>query len=111
MKTWICTTLANFYGPFLGTARVYAYVKKQGHDVHLKDLNQDAYFTLLSRDYLEPTLEKVEYTIDSVSRNTFLREDLGSIILHSSGNAMRQLLTKGILLDTPWYKFIKGQTS
>jgi radical SAM superfamily enzyme YgiQ (UPF0313 family) len=108
MKTWICTPIANFYGPLLGAARLYAYVKKQGHDVHFKDLNQDAYFTLLSRAYLEPTLEKVEYSIDSVSRNTFLREDLGSIILHSSSNAMRQLVTKGMLLNTPWYKFIKA---
>ena len=99
--------MANFYGPFLGAARVYAYVKKQGHDVHFKDLNQDAYFTLLSRDYLEPALERVGYAIDSISRNRFLREDLGAILLHSSNNAMRQLVTKGTLLHMPWYKYVK----
>lgn len=88
MKTWICNVMANFYGPLLGAARLYAYVKKQGHDVSLKDLNQDAFFTLLSRDYLGPTLERVEWAIDSVSRNRFLREDLGSIVQHSSGNAL-----------------------
>jgi anaerobic magnesium-protoporphyrin IX monomethyl ester cyclase len=107
MKTWVCTTLANFYGPFLGAARVYAYVKKQGHDVHFKDLNQDAYFTLLSRDYLEPALERVGYAIDSVSRNRFLREDLGAILLHSSNSALRQLVAKGILLHMPWYRSVK----
>ncbi|MCK4823858.1 cobalamin-dependent protein, partial [bacterium] len=107
MKTWICTTMANFYGPFLGAARVYAYVKKQGHDVHFKDLNQDTYFTLLSRDYLEPALERVGYAIDSISRNRFLREDLGAILLHSSNNAMRQLVTKGTLLHITWYKYVK----
>lgn len=107
MKTWICTTLANFYAPFLGAARVYAYVKKQGHDIHFRDLNQDAYFALLSRDYLEPALERVGYAIDSVSRNRFLREDLGAILLHSSDNAMRQLVTKGMLLHMPWYKYVK----
>lgn len=108
MKTWICTTLTNFYGPSLGAARLYAYAKKQGLDVQLKDLNQDAYFTLLTRDYLAPALERVEYSIDAASRNTFLREDLGAILLHSSSNAMRQLVTKGMLLNIPWYKFVKN---
>jgi len=108
MKTWICTTLANFYGPSLGAARLYAYVKKQGLDVQLKDLNQDAYFTLLTRDYLGSALERVEHSIDAASRNTFLREDLGAILLHSSSNAMRQLVTKGMLLNIPWYKFVKN---
>ncbi len=108
MKTWICTTMDNFYGPLLGAARVYAYVKKQGHDIGFKDMNQDAYFTLLSPDYLEPCLERIGYYIDAASRNTFLREDLGSIILHSSDHAMRQLLAKGMLLNTPSYKLIKS---
>jgi anaerobic magnesium-protoporphyrin IX monomethyl ester cyclase len=108
MRTWICTTLANFYGPFLGAARLYAYAKKQGLDVQLKDLNQDAYFTLLTRDYLAPALERVEYSLDAASRNTFLREDLGAILLHSSNNAMRQLITKGMLLNIPWYKFVEN---
>ncbi len=100
--------MCNFYSPLLGAARLHAYVKKQGHDVHLKDLNQHTYFTLLSREYLEPTIEKTQHAIDSLARNRFLREDLGSIILRSSSNAMRQLVAKGILLNSPWYKFIKN---
>lgn len=106
MKTWICSILCNFYGPLLGTARLYAYTKKQGHDVSFKDLNQDAYFTLLSRDYLEPTLERIKYAVHPVFRNRFLRKDMGSIILHSSNDAMRQLLAKATLLNTSWYKFV-----
>lgn len=107
MKTWICTTMTNFYGPLLGAARLYAYIKHQGHDVSFKDLNQDVFFTLLSRKYLEPALEKTQYAIDSISRNSFLRQDIGAIILHSSDNAMRQLVTKGILLNMPWYKAVR----
>ncbi len=49
MKTWICTTLTSFFGPAQGAARLHAFIKKQGHDVSLKDLNQDTYFNLLSR--------------------------------------------------------------
>ncbi|MFC2020904.1 B12-binding domain-containing radical SAM protein [Chloroflexota bacterium] len=108
MKTWICNTMCNFYAPLLGTARLYAYTKKQGHDVHLKDYNQDTYFTLLSRDYLEPTLEKTQHSIDTIFRNRFFRKDLGSIILQSSNNTMKQLVAKGMLLDTLWYKFVKN---
>jgi hypothetical protein len=100
--------MTHFYSPLLGTARVYAYARNQGHDVRLKDFNQDSYFTLLSRPYLEQTLERVQYSIDSVSRNTFMREDLGSILLHSSGNALRQLTAKGMLLHLPWHKYLRG---
>ncbi len=103
MKAWICNTMCNFYAPLLGTARLYAYIKKQGHDVQLKDLNQDTYFTLLSREYLEPIMAKTQYMIDSVFRNGFFRKDMGAIILESSGNAMRQLVAKGMLMKTPWY--------
>jgi len=98
--------MCNFYAPLLGAARLYAYTKKQGHNAHLKDFNQDSYFTLLSKDYLEPTLEKTRYATHSVFRNRFLREDLGSIILNSSSNAMRQLVAKGMLMNNSWYKFI-----
>lgn len=108
MKTWLCNIMCNFYGPLLGAARVYAYVKKQGHDISLKDFNQDAYFTLLSREYLEPTLDRIRYSTDTVVRNSFLREDLGSIILHGSDNALRQLIVRGVLSKTPWYKYLKN---
>ena len=39
MKTWICNTMCNFYGPLLGAARLNAYVKNQGYDIEFKDLN------------------------------------------------------------------------
>jgi anaerobic magnesium-protoporphyrin IX monomethyl ester cyclase len=107
MKTWICNIICNFYGPLLGAARVYSYVKKQGHDISFKDLNQDAYFTLLSREYLEPTFDRIRYAVDTIARNSFLREDLGSIVLHSSNNALQQLVARGILSKAPWYKIVK----
>ena len=107
MKTWICNTLCNFYGPLLGTARLYAYARKQGYDICFKDFNQNAYFTLLSREYLEPIFDKMQYMIDSVFRSKFLRKDLGSILLESSNNSMRQLVARGILLGSPWYETIK----
>ena len=108
MKTWLCTTLTDFFIPSLGAARLYAYVKKQGHDICFQELNQNAYFDLLSREYLEPVLERTQWSMDSASRNRFMREDLGSIIIHSSGNAMRQLLTQGILQDMSWYKYVRN---
>jgi radical SAM superfamily enzyme YgiQ (UPF0313 family) len=108
MKTWICNTMCNFYAPLLGAARLYAYAKKQGHDVQLKDFNQDTYFTLLSREYMEPVVVRTQYMIDTVFRNRLYGRDLGSIILESSGDAMRQLVARGILMNTPWYKVIKN---
>jgi hypothetical protein len=107
VKTWVCNTLASFFGPLQGSARLYAYLRKEGHDVCLKDFNQDAYFALLSRECLEQTLEKLRRTVDATKRSRFLREDVGSILLHSSSDAARQLLAKGILTGSPWYRFIK----
>jgi len=101
MKTWICTTLASFFGPMQGAARLYAYLKKQGHDVSFKDLNQDAYFALLSREHLEPILERSKYILESVARSKFLREDINSILLHSSNGAIKQLLARGTMSDSP----------
>lgn len=100
--------MCNFYAPLLGAARLYAYTKKQGFDVQLKDFNQDAYFTLLSRDYLDPTLEKIQLMLQSVFRSRFLREDMGSVLSHSSSDALRQVLVKGALLNNQWYKFAKN---
>ena len=108
MRTWICTTMASFLGPQQGAARLYAYLKKQGHDVSLKDFNQDTYFTLLSKDYLEQTFEKLKRTVDPAKRSKFLREDTGSLLLYSSNRAMKQLLAKGILLDSSWYRFVRN---
>jgi len=100
--------MTNFFVPSLGSARLYAYVKKHGYDVRFQELNQNTYFDLLSREYLEPVLERVQWSADSASRNRFMREDLGSILIHSSGNAMQQLLAKGMLLDKSWYKYVRN---
>ncbi len=108
MKIWICNTMCNFYAPLLGTARLYAYEKKQGHDVALKDFNQDTYFTLLSREYLEPVMDRIPYMIDSIFRNGFFRKDMGAIVLESSGSAMRQLVARGMLRKTRWDGVING---
>jgi len=111
MRTWICNTLCNFYAPLLGAARVYGYTKNQGCDIRFKDLNQDSYFTLLSRDYLEPIVQKAQHSIDSLFRTRFCRENLGAIVLGSSANAMKQLVAKGMLLDTSWYKYVRNINS
>ena len=73
MKAWICAPMANFFIPSLGSARLYAYIKKQGYDVQFEELNQNAFFDLLSPEYLEPTLERVQWSVDSASRNRFMR--------------------------------------
>jgi len=108
MKAWICAPMANFFTPSLGSARLYAYVKKHGYDVRFQELNQNAFFDLLSREYLETTLERVQWSVDSASRNRFMREDLGSTLIHSSGNAFPELLAEGILRDKPWYKSVRN---
>ncbi len=46
--------------------------------------------------------------LEPLKRNKFLREDMGAILLHSSNNAIKQLLVKGILLGSPWHRFIKA---
>jgi radical SAM superfamily enzyme YgiQ (UPF0313 family) len=108
MKTWICTTMCNFYAPLLGAARLYAYVKKQGYDVRLQDFNQDSYFTILSREYLETALDRTRNSIDYLFRNKLLREDLGSLLLKSSGNAMKQLVAGAVLTNASWYKYFRN---
>jgi len=37
-----------------------------------------------------------------------MREDLGSTLAHSSGNAMPQLLAEGILREKSWYKSVRN---
>jgi len=103
MKAWVCTTLTSFFGPTQGAARLYAYLKEQGHDVSFKDLNQDGYSALLSRENLEQTFEKISSVIEPMRRNKFLREDMGAILLHSSNKAFKSLLLNGILSTSPWH--------
>lgn len=101
MKIWLCTTMASFFAPMQGAARLYAYLKKQGHDVLFKDLNQDAYFTLLSRKYLRHTFERLQYFLEPATRSAFLRKDMGSILWHSSNGALGELSAKGTLRGYP----------
>ncbi len=108
MKTWLCTNLANYLGPQQGPARLYAYLKKQGIDVSFKDFNKDAYFTLLSPEYLGKTLEKLTDRVDSAKRSRFLREDIGSLLVHSSNRVLKQLLAEGIMMDSRWHRFVKN---
>ena len=84
MKTWICTTLTSILGPMQGPARLYAYARQQGLDVELQDYNQDAYFTLLSAEYLNEACERASFALETIKRNKFLREDMGAIIDHGS---------------------------
>lgn len=100
MRTWLCTTLANFFGPMQGAARLYAYLKKQGHQVSLMDFNQDAYFALLCRENLERILDNAKYSLDPITKSKFLREAVGSLLLRSSSDSMRHLLAQGILLHS-----------
>jgi radical SAM superfamily enzyme YgiQ (UPF0313 family) len=105
MKTWICTTLANFWGPQQGPARLYAYLKQQKFNVSLIDANQDTYFALLSKQNLGPVVEKLKYNIDTISRNRYLRQDIGSILLNSSNEAIKQIIAKGMVKDST-YEFL-----
>ena len=97
MKTWICHTLANLFGPTQGAARVYAYLKKEGYDIHLKDFNQDAFFTLLSKKYLEITADKIINVFYRGRKSKFFQEELGSILLYGSNKVIARLIAKGIL--------------
>ena len=97
MKTWICTTLVNFMGPVQGAARLYAYLKNKGHNVELKDLNQDIYFTLLSKNYLNDVFEKLKAMLFPIMADKFYRKDIGSILLNSSSDGLRALAAKGFL--------------
>jgi hypothetical protein len=67
MKTWICTTLTSFFGPTQGAARLYAFIKQQRQDVSLNDFNQDIYFTLLSREYLERDFDRLNIVVESLA--------------------------------------------
>jgi anaerobic magnesium-protoporphyrin IX monomethyl ester cyclase len=97
MKIWICSPMATFFAPQQGAARLNAYLLKEGHAVSLKDLNQDTFFGLMSKDNLERAWSRLRLNVDSLNRNIFLRENIGSILLRSSAGAIRELAAKGIL--------------
>jgi anaerobic magnesium-protoporphyrin IX monomethyl ester cyclase len=92
MKTWICSTLASFFGPMQGPARLNAYLQKDGYSISLKDFNQNAYFSLLSPGNLRQTLEVLQNNLDTFSRTAYLRENIGSILSNSSRHGINRLL-------------------
>ncbi len=100
MKTWLCTAPSNFFSPLQGGARLYTYVKQKGHDVSFVDLNQKAFFDLLSTESLELAYDRIFRFIVSASMSRSLRENIGSMLLNSSGGAMRQLGARGLLAKT-----------
>jgi radical SAM superfamily enzyme YgiQ (UPF0313 family) len=108
MKTWICTTLTSFFGPAQGAARLYAFIKKQGHDVSLKDLNQDTYFNLLSREYLERDFDRLNFVLEPMRRNKFLRESVGALLLRGSNTSIRQLLLNGLVSSSKFRGIINA---
>jgi len=92
MKVWVCNTLTSIFYPMLGTARLYAYLKNKGYDIVLKDFNQNAFFHMLSKKYLEGVFVRLEDKFEPATRSKFLRENLGSILLNSSNNGFRAII-------------------
>jgi anaerobic magnesium-protoporphyrin IX monomethyl ester cyclase len=100
MKTLLYTTLTSFFSPSQGAARLHAFIRQQGHDISFKDLNQDTYFTLLSREYLERDFDRLTFVVESMRRNKFLRESVGALLIRGSNTALRQLLLNGLVSTT-----------
>lgn len=94
MKTWLCTTLVDIYGLTQGAARLYAYLKRDKHDITLKDYNHDAYFALLSRENLECVMQKLNH--DTEAQNKDMRERIGVILSKNSDGSILQLLKKAV---------------
>lgn len=94
MKAWICTTLVNFLSPMQGAARLYAYLKKEGHNISFKDFNQDIYFALLSPEYLGGVFKQAKSMLPQITRNQFIRENIGAILLDNSRNMLRKLVVQ-----------------
>jgi anaerobic magnesium-protoporphyrin IX monomethyl ester cyclase len=94
MKIWLCNTLASFFGPMQGAARLYAYLKNDGYDISLKDFNQNAFFSLLTPENLRQTLEGLQNDLDSYTRTSYLRENIGAILSNNSRHGIDLLLEK-----------------
>jgi hypothetical protein len=91
-----------------GPSRLYAYIKKSGYDVCFKEFNQNAYFKLLSKAYLSETIEKASTLLGPATRSKSFQRRIGSILLNSSNNALRQLLIEAPLLDSSWQNIVKS---
>ncbi len=107
MKTWICTFPATLFSPLCGAARLYANVKKNGFDVSFIDMNQKAFFSLLSPESLEQVFERITHYIFSAHMSSSFRRNIGSILLNSSNNVIRQPLILDLLNKTPLKTYIK----
>ncbi len=94
--------MSCFLSPIQGPARLYAYVKKAGFDVQFRSFNQEAYFRLLSGDYLEDALSRLESSTESMVRSQYLRKSIGSLLHNNSNEALGHVLAKlsGKKLDT-----------
>jgi len=92
--------LTSFLGPAQGAARLHAFIRQQGQDITFKDLNQDIYFTLLSREYLERYFDKLSVFLEPMRRSKFLRENMGALLLRSSNTALHQMLLSGLVSKT-----------
>jgi len=95
MKVWLFETISNFFGPIQGPARLYAHVKKSGFDIAFKNFNQEAYFRLLSRDYIGEALTRLEDSMGSLTRSQYMRKSAGSLLMANSNDALQRLLSWG----------------
>jgi len=89
-----------------GAGRLYAYMRSKGHDVSFKDHNQNAFFSLLSKDHLNRAYDNLKIMIDPVMRSTVLRDDIGSILLNNSEYALKGLISKIFVSDKKWLKHL-----
>ena len=100
MKTILINTIVNFFGPPMGPARLYGYCLKKKLDVSFYNLNNDIYSYLLSEKFLkELLLTNSSRLFWSLSRDKFIRQNFGSILLSSSNGEFKKLLAE-ILLET-----------
>jgi anaerobic magnesium-protoporphyrin IX monomethyl ester cyclase len=95
MLTWIVSPLSNIYSPLQGTARLYAYIKKNGFNVKLRDFNQDAFFTLLSKAYLEQCFDKLNGIQFSILRSHYLQDHYNALLLNGSRFFLNELIHFG----------------
>ncbi len=93
IKSFIINTLVSFLSPPQGPARLNGYAQAQGLDVTLLNLNHDIYSHFLSARTLRAMLHKARPWLQwSLTRDTFFRRNLGSVLLGSSAGELPSLL-------------------
>jgi hypothetical protein len=105
MLTWIVTPFSNIYGPLQGAARLYAFIKYMGHRIKYKDFNQNTFFSLLSKNYLEICIEKLSSTLHTLLRTNYLQSHYNNLLLTSSNYFLPELLQKGSIEFTHHDRF------